>query len=227
MPDDLTAGGYLPASFLGWDGHVAAVIFTSGCNFRCPFCHNSDLVLAKTEPSLLDAVIDDIRRRSKFLDGVVVSGGEPCLWPGLMPLLRELKSLGLPVKLDTNGSFPDALKAAIDEGLVEYIAMDIKAPLDEETYRRVTRSKVPLENITRSMKLRRESGLGYEFRTTYVPELLSEGELLKICSDIAEDGRWFVQCFKPNNCLDAAFLEYKAVEPETLEKLLPGIIVRG
>ena len=120
--EEMRAGGYLPASFLDWEGHVAAVIFTCGCNFRCPWCHNGELVTAGGGELLVKKIIADIKRRVKFLDGVVVSGGEPTLWPGLRPLLAELKELELAVKLDTNGTDPEQLRALIDEGLVEHVA---------------------------------------------------------------------------------------------------------
>lgn len=227
MNDKATAGGYLPASFLDWNGHVTAVIFMSGCNFACPFCHNRDLVLSKTEPSPLSSIIDDIKRRRKFLDGVVLSGGEPCMSAELLPLLSELGTLRLPVKLDTNGSFPDILREVINGMFVDYIAMDVKAPLDEDVYRRVTRSDISVEKIIQSMKLIKESGLQYEFRTTYSPEFLSEDELLRIRKDISDDVHWFAQCFKPNSCLDEKFTSCMAVEPGTLHKLLPGVKVRG
>ena len=112
---NISAGGYLSASFLDWEGHVAAVIFMSGCNFKCPWCHNSDLVFNKTTPIKVTEIIEDIKRRKLFLDGVVISGGEPTCSLGLISMIREMKKIGLPIKLDTNGSHPEVLKRLLDE----------------------------------------------------------------------------------------------------------------
>ncbi len=224
---DCCAGGYLPASFLDWDGHVAAVIFTLGCNFRCPWCHNSDLVLETAEPVPITEIIADIERRRKFLDGVVVSGGEPCLWSGLMHLLHELKKMGLPVKLDTNGSLPGVLFEVLKEKLVDCVAMDVKAPFDGDALKRVTGVEVPVEAIEKSISFVREFAPSYEFRTTYVAQLLTQEDLISIRKSLNDDAHWIVQCFRPVNCLDAAYLDHPPVSAETVRDILPGISVRG
>ena len=223
---DFAAGGYLPASFLDWEAHISAVIFCLGCNFRCPWCHNGELALGRGEPLGLAQILADIKRRAAFLDGVVISGGEPTLQPGLPELARAITALGLPVKLDTNGSRPEVIEALLNEGLVEHVAMDVKAPLDAASYERLTAARVNVEKIRSSMELIRNRAPSYEFRTTYVPALHSREDLLTLREALRGEP-WRVQCFKPNNCLDEKFLAAEAATPEKLKKILPDIQVRG
>lgn len=227
MIDELSAGGYLPASFLDWDGRVASVIFTAGCNFRCPWCHNSELVREEAESVPIAKILADIKRRRNFLDGVVITGGEPCLWSGLFVLLNELKTLSLPVKLDTNGSFPEILEKIFDMALISHIAMDVKAPLDAERIKIVTGSGISPDILKKSIKLIKSKAPSYEFRTTYTPRIMSEDDLHEIRSELSDDSHWIIQCFKPVNCLDESFLECQAVRAEELKKIFPQIKIRG
>ena len=223
---DFAAGGYLPASFLDWEGHVSAVIFCLGCNFRCPWCHNGGLALGDGEKLDLGKILSDVERRAAFLDGVVISGGEPTLQPGLPALAREITALGLPVKLDTNGSRPEVIEKLLNEGLVEHVAMDVKAPLDAASYERLTAARVNVEKIRSSMEIIKNRAPSYEFRTTYVPALHSREDLLALREALRGEP-WRVQCFKPNNCLDEKFLTAEAAKAEKLRELLPGVVVRG
>ena len=130
IPEFPLIGGYLPTSFLDWEGRVAAVVFLPGCNFRCPFCHNAPLATGLAEGIDPKPVLSDILRRKDFLDGVVVSGGEPTLFARLAELLSWFRNVAkLPVKLDTNGSHPEVLEALLGDRLVDAVAMDIKAPM--------------------------------------------------------------------------------------------------
>ena len=223
---DFAAGGYLPASFLDWEGHVSAVIFCLGCNFRCPWCHNGGLALGDGEKLGLGKILSDVERRAAFLDGVVISGGEPTLQPGLPALAREITALGLPVKLDTNGSRPEVIEKLLNEGLVEHVAMDVKAPLDAASYKRLTATRVDVEKIRSSMELIKSRAPSYEFRTTYVPALHSREDLIALREALRGEP-WRVQCFKPNNCLDEKFLTAEAAKAEELRRLLPDVPVRG
>ncbi len=225
--EEIRAGGYLPASFLDWEGHVAAVIFTCGCNFRCPWCHNGALALSRAEALPLDKIMADIERRAAFLDGVVVSGGEPTLWPGLAPLLRRVRALSLPVKLDTNGSRPEILRALFAEGLVAHAAMDVKAPLDCAAYGRLTGTAVDIEKIISSVEIIKSRAPAYEFRTTYIPALLTADDLRGIRRQLADDAHWRLQLFKPNGCLDPSYLNASAASAEVLREAFPGIDIRG
>lgn len=220
-------GGYLPTTFLDWEGHVAAIIFISGCNFRCPWCHNADLVLSRTEGIPLEKVLTDIERRSKFLDGVVISGGEPTLWDGLQPLLNALGEKGLPVKLDTNGSNPNLLLQLLEKKLVAHVAMDIKAPFDEAALERVTGVKAPLHALMESVGIIKKLAMSYEFRTTWSPAILSESELLQIRQDLADDRHWVVQPLIPENCMDLEYRSMPKTSPSDIERILPGIRIRG
>lgn len=222
-----TAGGYLPASFLDWDGRVTAVVFSTGCNFRCPWCHNGALVRREVEPVPADEIIADIARRANFLDGVCISGGEPTLWDGLAPFIRAVRNLNLPVKLDTNGSNPGILQRLLTDGLISHVAMDIKAPLDSASYARVAHSSVPIERIKESVEIIRNTATSYEFRTTFVPQLMTPGDLLAIRKYLNADPRWFAQCFKPVGCLDEEYLTKEPASEEELKGLLHGVAIRG
>lgn len=188
-----TAGGYLPASFLDWDGHVSAVVFTSGCNFRCPWCHNSELVLQKTDIIDISFIIDDICKRINFLDGVVITGGEPCLWDGLFDFLGKMKELKMSVKLDTNGSMPDILGKVLEEGLADHVAMDVKAPLNKVSLKRVTGVDVDPEKIKRSIDIIKRSVPAYEFRTTFIDGLLTIEDMIEIRKELIDDAHWIIQ----------------------------------
>lgn len=220
-------GGYLPTSFLDWEGHVAPVIFTSGCNFRCPWCHNGDLVLAQTGGEPVAGILADIRSRQKFLDGVVITGGEPTLWSGLLPLLRELKKIGLAVKLDTNGSNPHLLREILAEKLVCHVAMDVKAPFDDKTLARVIGAPIDARLLLESLSIIRALSPSYELRTTWSPQILSEAELIQIRECLSDDPNWVVQPFVPTNCLDPQYRELERVAPEDIKRILPGVRVRG
>ena len=222
-----TAGGYLPASFLDWDGHVSAVVFTSGCNFRCPWCHNSELVLQKTDPIELNIIVDDIHRRKNFLDGVVLTGGEPCLWDGLFDFLRMMKELKMSVKLDTNGSMPDVIEKVIKEGLADHVAMDVKSPMDMVSVKRLTGVDIAPDIIMRSIDIIKRTAPSYEFRTTFVEGLLTIEDLIKIREELDDDAHWIIQPFRPVSCLDPNYCRLPAGDPEKLKDKFPGIRVRG
>lgn len=222
-----SAGGYLPASFLDWDGHVAAVVFTSGCNFRCPWCHNSDLVLQNTDIIDIGFIIDDICKRKNFLDGVVITGGEPCLWGGLFDFLRVMKELKISVKLDTNGSMPDILAKVLDEGLADHVAMDVKAPLNKAALKRVTGVEVDPEKIKRSIDMIKRSAVAYEFRTTFIDGLLTIEDMTDIRKELEDDDHWIIQPFRPVNCLDPGYCSFPAADSGMLREKFPGTKVRG
>lgn len=220
-------GGYLPTSFLDWRGHVAAVIFISGCNFRCHWCHNRDIVLERTEQIPLGDILTDIRRRAEFLDGVVITGGEPTLWPGLLPLLRALKEGGAAVKLDTNGSNPRLLRRIIAEKLAEQVAMDVKAPFDDEIVARVVGARIAASALKESVEIIKTLAPSYELRTTWSPEILSAAELRRVWEELGDDPNWVVQPFVPSNCLDPVYCAFPQVRPEDIQALLPGVKIRG
>ncbi|MBI0582707.1 MAG: anaerobic ribonucleoside-triphosphate reductase activating protein [Methanomassiliicoccus sp.] len=195
--------GFIKTSLLDWDGHVTVVVYLPGCNFRCPFCHNPDVV---TDPDSYDEVpfaeIEEyILANREFLDGVVVTGGEPTIHRDLPELLSRFKKMGLNVKLDTNGTDPDMLEDVIEAGLVDYVAMDIKAPLDGK-YDDLAGVKVPLDSIKRSIEVLRRSGVDHEFRTTVVPVLLTPGDVERIAAYIGGAKKYAIQQFRSGKTLD-------------------------
>lgn len=174
--------GIQKTTLIDYPGKVACTLFLYGCNFRCGFCHNPELVLEELDPDMKEEdVLDFLERRKKYLEGVCITGGEPLI--GLNEeFLKKIRSMGYCIKIDTNGSFPDKLKNFIDEGLVDYIAMDIKS--SKERYSSVAGVEVDIEKIERSMKM--ISALkNYEFRTTILRDIHNEEEMKKI-------GEWIV-----------------------------------
>jgi len=226
-PERFIAGGYLPASFLDWDGHVAAVVFTRGCNFRCPWCHNSGLVLGMGEALDLARITDDIRRRIKFLDGVVLTGGEPTIWSGLFDFLLKMKEFEISVKLDTNGSMPGIIERVLEEGMADHVAMDVKSPIDRCSLKRVTGVDADPEAIRKSIAIIKRAAPSYEFRTTFIDCLLTIEDMKKIRNELDDDPHWVIQPFRPVDCLDPDFCSRPQADSEMLKKEFPGIRVRG
>ncbi|MBN2207092.1 MAG: anaerobic ribonucleoside-triphosphate reductase activating protein [Candidatus Aminicenantes bacterium] len=206
-----------------YPGYISATIFLGGCNFRCPFCHNADLVLRpETLPTIAsEEFLGFLDERRDWLEAVCVTGGEPLMTPDLDSLLGGIKTRGLRTKLDTNGSLPDRLAAVLGSGLVDAVAMDVKAP--PVKYWAVTRSEVREEDIRRSVEIIRGSGLEYMFRTTAVPGLVDEADLVAI-------GRWLegadfyqLQPFVARNTLDPEFLKVKPYSKETMEQMAAAV----
>ena len=173
----MKCGGLIKFTLIDFPGRPAAVIFTQGCNFRCRYCHNPELVYPHlfTEPAPEEEIWSFLQRRQGTLEGVVVSGGEPTLFDDLPEFMAKIKKLGYKVKLDTNGTRPDMIAELIEKKLVDYIAMDLKAPLDK--YNLITGVDFNPEILSRSMELIRNSGLEYEFRTTYDKEVLTDADI--------------------------------------------------
>jgi pyruvate formate lyase activating enzyme len=200
-------GGFQRFSLIDFPGHISAIVFTLGCGFRCPYCHNPELVIPARAPAEIspEAVFRFLDTRAGQVDGVVITGGEPTLHPDLPDMLGKLKGKGLAVKLDTNGSNPGMLSFLLDRGLLDYVAMDVKAPL--EHYARVVRAPVDTESIRESIGLVMHSGLNHEFRTTYVDSLLSIEEMLDIVPLLRGCARYVLQRFQPTKALDASLLD--------------------
>lgn len=227
--------GFIETSLLDWDGHIVASIYLPGCNFRCPYCHNKNAVL---NPNSFDEIPIDyiesyISENKDFLDGIVVSGGEPTIHDDLQDLLRKIKGLGLKVKLDTNGTNPNMLEYLISENLIDYIAMDIKAPLNTK-YSDAAGVEVNLEDIKRSIDLIESSGIDYEFRTTIVPIFLSKDDVYSIISELSGSKKYALQQFRPDYTLDPALSELKPYPSEIImdlanaaQKVIKTVTVRG
>ena len=191
--------GLQKMTLLDYPGKVACTVFLQGCNFRCPFCHNSGLLGAPEQPPIpQEELLAFLRRRQGLLDGVCVTGGEPTLHKELPELLKSIKALGFAVKLDTNGYRPDVLKALVRENLVDYVAMDIKN-CPERYAQTVGLSHLELSKIEESMRFLLEGELDYEFRTTVVQQFHREKEIEAI-------GRWF-QRLSPERKVKKYFLQ--------------------
>lgn len=200
--------GYLQrSSFIEYPGRICAVLFTIGCNFRCPYCHNPELVDAGLFPDMFteDEVLAFLAGRQGKLDALVITGGEPCLQADLASFMRRVRDLGFLVKLDTNGSRPDALAGIVEQGLADFIAMDIKAPL----------AKYPLvagrgsweREIESSIRTIMDSGALYEFRTTLVDRLLCPDDIREIGGMIRGARRYVLQRFVQSKHLDPGYAE--------------------
>lgn len=185
-------------------------MFLSGCNLRCGFCHNTELVLEpnKLDTISLDEFYDFLNRRKGKLEGVVVCGGEPCFSSGLIDFISVIKSKGYFVKLDTNGCFPDVLENLIINELIDYIALDVKYPF--------SRYGKDSANIEKSIKLLIDSGIEHEIRTTIVPGMLSKNDLIEISSGIQGVRRWYLQQFRNQKCLNK---DFEKIVPYSYEKL--------
>lgn len=195
-------GGFQKFSLLDYPGKLAALVFTQGCNFRCPYCHNPQLVDPEryTEKISEDEVLEFLYSRKGKLTAVSISGGEPTLQVNLIPFMKRLKAMGYAIKLDTNGSRPEVLKEIIKQQLVDYWAMDIKAPL--KLYKTLTRSDIDENSIARSMHKIRHSGKLFEFRTTFF-ELLFNWNDVRDIQDLLKPGDiYYLQQCKYNDTLE-------------------------
>ncbi|MEW5895545.1 MAG: anaerobic ribonucleoside-triphosphate reductase activating protein [Candidatus Omnitrophota bacterium] len=214
-------GGFQKISLIDYPGKISAVVFTQGCNFRCPFCHNAHLVL----PSLFreslseEEIIGFLASRTGRLQGVVITGGEPTLQNDLKDFIKKIKVMGYAVKLDTNGSRPFILEELIRQKLVDFVAMDVKAPI--ERYREVSGVNVNPDFIKKSIELLINSGLQYQFRTTFTKPLLNEVDLSGIMSLIGQGAKNFcLQPFVPQeSILDDTLLDKAQYQDEEFNLL--------
>lgn len=186
--------GFEKMTLTDYPGSVAAIVFTQGCNFKCPFCHNSDLIYFKSGVIDENEVLDYLGKRKKMLDGVVITGGEPTMQKDLIGFLNKVKDLGLKVKLDTNGAKPEILQKIIDLNLVDYIAMDIKS--SQNNYSEVSGVKVDINKIRESISIIKKSKLDFEFRTTVVKNYHNYESLLEICEYVGNDVKYYLQNFE-------------------------------
>ncbi len=214
--------GFLPTSLIDWDKKITSVIFIGGCNFACPFCHNPEV--ANDSPKLPTITWEELKgsleSKLGWLDGVVITGGEPMMHPEIFELCAKIKQLGLKVKLDTNGSFPYPLKRAIAQKLVDFVAMDIKAPLNEGRYSQAVGRPLPtLSTIRRSIRLLLESGVEYEFRITMVPGLVNPEDMPAIGTALKGANTVVLQQFVPENARTKMYQEKKPYTQEEIEAM--------
>ncbi len=232
---EMKIAGLEKLSFVDYPGMLAAVFFTTGCNFRCYYCHNSRLIPREGPAAMtVDDALEWLDSRNGFLDAVVISGGEPTLDPGLAPFIRRVRERGYLVKLDTNGYRPQVLETLLDEGLVDYVAMDVKAP--REKYGGTCGVTLDTSRIDRSIKTIMAAGVDYEFRTTVVPQL-DENDVLSIARWLRGARRYVLQQFRrPDENNDFVDLRNAAhphpenwpdrILPE-IESLVENCLLRG
>ncbi len=226
-------GGLQKVSLIDYPDAICAVVFLQGCNFKCPYCHNPQLVELKLfDPCLEEKkVLAFLALRVGKLDAVTITGGEPTIQKDLMRFIKLVKKMGFAAKLDSNGTQPKVIKELIDAKLLDFIAMDIKAPL--EKYKSIVKVPVDTQSIQESVKLILKSKIPHEFRTTVVKSQLTEKDILKIAKLISGAKRYVLQKFVPTKTLDKKFLKEKTYPDNELENIkirlekeIPSVIVR-
>jgi pyruvate formate lyase activating enzyme len=226
-------GGLQKTTLIDYPDHLACTVFTVGCNFRCPFCHNKDLVTQKNfkQKKLPRIPVKDffafLKKRQGLLDGVCITGGEPTVHQDLDQFCAEIKQLGFKVKLDSNGSSPEVLQKLIDQKLVDFIAMDLKNSFDQ--YHNAIGLKIDTDRIKQSIKIILDSKLDYEFRTTVVPSIHQQENLEKLASQInklvdnPKEFKWVLQNFRAENCLDDGFKKKKPFSAKKMKAFLKTV----
>jgi len=223
--------GYQKMTLLDFPGRVACTVFTGGCNLRCPFCHNADLVRHPVKGASMEAeVLEYLAKRRGLIDGVCVTGGEPLLQPDLIAFLQKLKDMGYLVKLDTNGMLPQRLAEVLRSGLLDYVAMDVKS--SPAGYPVAVGCDVDVAAFEKSIRLIQESGVAHEFRTTAVKGIHTVEDFSEIGRWLGRDELYFIQCFQDSgNLLSGGCQAFSSAETEELlaaaKAFLPRAAVRG
>ncbi len=227
--------GIQKLTLLDYPGEVACTIFTAGCNMKCPFCHNRDLVFIPENYDFIDqdSIIDFLAERKGKLDAVCISGGEPTLQKGLLPFIKEIKELGYKVKLDTNGYNFESLKEIVESGYIDYVAMDIKNSASKyaKTIGLETLS-FKIDSVQKSVQYLLENHVEYEFRTTVVKQLHTLQDLLEIAEWIKGAKHYYLQQFVDSgNCIEEGYSAYDATSMndmyEQVKKIIPTVELRG
>ncbi len=213
----------IETSMIDWEGKIVSTLYVPSCNFHCPYCYNCDLILhPENFPDVSQEKIDNfLFERKIFVDGICISGGEPTLYPDLIPYVKNLKTNGFLIKLDTNGTNPKLLEKLLNFGLVDYIAMDIKSTLDFDHYSEAAgiKDEAMLEKVKKSIELIMNSKIDYEFRTTIVPLLHSEETIMKIALSISGAKKYVLQNFSPfEKTLNPSFQKLKPYSDEKIQE---------
>ncbi|MCK4365209.1 MAG: anaerobic ribonucleoside-triphosphate reductase activating protein [Thermoplasmatales archaeon] len=209
-------GGFQKTSLLDYPKEISAIIWTVGCDFRCPFCYNKDLVLDNVENIPKEEIFAFLKKRRGLLDGLVISGGEPLMQKDIVQFAEKVKKLGYLIKIDTNGMYPEKLKELIDKKLVDYIAMDVKAPKNK--YDNLTGVKTNIKKIGESIEIIKNSNIDYEFKTTFAPGLLGKQDIIDIAKWLEGSKRYYLQQFKSDAPLISSKLQN--VEPYSRDELI-------
>ena len=222
--------GLQKTTLLDFPGKVACTVFLSGCNFRCPFCQNAEILDGSISDISEEEFFAFLNKRRGLLDGVCVSGGEPLIHADIGEFLRKIKELGFAVKVDTNGAFPDRLKALCGEGLVDYVAMDVKN--SPERYAKTAGAEIDIGKIKESAAFLMSGAVGYEFRTTVVKQLHRAEDMLKIGQWLKGAQAYFLQNFRDSDTvLKRGLSPLSDEELEAFKRLLrpfiPAVRIRG
>jgi len=220
-------GGLQKTTLIDYPGKIACTVFLFGCNFRCPFCYSSELVLPEkiqNQPQIPEEdFFQFLEEKKGYLDGVVVCGGEPTINADLEEFLAKIKKKGFLIKLDTNGSKPEVLKKLIDKKLIDYVAMDIKAPLKKDLYEKAIGIQIDIDKIKESINLLKNSSIDYEFRTTVVPTIHQLEDIIEIANELKPAKKYYLQNFRPEKTLDPNLVSVKPYKKEELEKIIREI----
>ncbi len=215
---NVPVGGVQKLSLVDYPGHVAAALFLAGCNMRCGYCHNPELVLPeRLAPSIpLEHIFTFLESRIDRLDGVVISGGEPTVHDDLPELCRRIKDLGYDVKLDTNGTCPDMVRQMIEQNIIDFVAMDVKGPLDK--YIEIAARPIDLDAIVENIRLMIDSGIGHEFRTTVVREQLTVDDFEKVGQLVKGAKRFALQHFRTGTTVSPQFENYHTFSEDEFQQ---------
>lgn len=210
---------YIESSLLDWEGKIVCVVFLSGCNFRCPWCHNKELAEGTVRNIIsVDEILQKLKDKKNWIDGFVITGGEPTINKGLMEIISKINDYGFPVKIDTNGSMPTIIKELIDNKLVDFVAMDIKSSLTKEKYNNACGVEVNLSDINHTIEILLNSNIKVSFRTTAVPGIVDGGDIKKIFERI-KGRKYIVQKFVPHNTIDKNYIHIKSYSEQDMTKM--------
>ena len=213
--------GFLETSFIDWPGKIVSVLFLPHCNFRCPYCHNYGLVLNPEQYQTISVgyILHRMSTLTGWVDGICITGGEPTLFPSLAELIGIFKAQSLLVKVDTNGTRPKVLRELLTNKLVDYIAMDVKGPLDAARYARYAGVPVNLSDILEAINLIKEGTVPYEFRLTVVPGLINEDDIIELAEQLTGSRKLTLQNFNPHDPLDPGLKNIKPYDDKALKRL--------
>ena len=218
-------GGLQNLTLIDYPGRLAATIFLCGCNFRCPWCYSSELVLSekiKNQPKISQKdFFQFLKERKGLIESVVLCGGEPMVSGGLVTLIKKIKKMGFLVKLDTNGSNPKILKELIDKKLVDYVAMDIKGP--KETYHKFTGVKTNVKKIQKSIDILKKGKVDYEFRSTIIPTLHQKEDVVAMAKWIKGAKKYYLQNFRAEKTINPKFKKIKPYPEDYMLDILKTI----
>lgn len=217
-------GGFQKTSLLDYPDTLSAIIWVMGCNFRCPFCYNRQIVFEEAKVIAEEKVLSFLEKRKGMLEALSITGGEPLLHRDIVDFIEKVKKIGYLVKIDTNGTFPERLQQLIDKKLADYISMDVKAP--KKKYNILTGVKTDMSKIEKSIEIIQNHAPDYEFKTTFVPDLLKKEDIIEIAKWLEGSKKYYLQQFKSNSPMISSKLDNiapysKKYLTETLEEIRP------